>query len=205
MYQNAFAKLSPKEVSSLLDILNPKFDGSAFDAEKTTILAQDISFYNGYRILDIADFSSLPAKQRFVVFKNADDFFIINFSNEIIYEHNKKIPISLEESNIFDYVRFFFSYVRGKKGNFLVVESVDDINWRDDPPPNARKAIGELINVLTLEKIDEDKNYNIRACMVFKDSLFRCLVKIDTTGYISLHEEELLVEDIPVLDDVLAQ
>jgi len=84
------------------------------------------------------------------------------------------------------------------------VENVDDLNWRDDPPPSARKAVSELIDPLILEKEDKDAFY-LRGCMMFKDSLFKSLIKVESDGMVSLHEEELLVEDMPVLDDVFGQ
>lgn len=84
-------------------------------------------------------------------------------------------------------------------------ESLEDINWRDDPPPAARKTIGEMIQPLFLEKTDEAGVYYIRACMVFKDSLFKTLVKVEPNGFVSLSDEELLIEDMPVLDDTFGQ
>ena len=43
------------------------------------------------------------------------------------------------------------------------------------------------------------------ATVMFKDSLFQCDVDIDPKGQITLTNEKLLVEDMPVLDDALGQ
>ena len=203
MYQEAFSKLELSEIATVLDKLNPEFEGSVFDPVESTILAQDVPFYTGYRLMDIADHAATPALRRFVLY-SPDDFVILNFTNEPIYELNQKLPIKLTEENVADYVRFFFTYVRGRHGRFIITESVDDVNWKEDPPPAARKAIGKMLSPVTLEET-KGGDYHLSACMVFKDSLFKSKVKVESSGFVSLSDEELLVEDMPVLDDTFGQ
>lgn len=203
MYQEAFSKLELAEVATILDKLNPEFDGSVFDPVESTILAQDVPFYPGYRLMDIADYAANPALRRFVLYSDKD-FTVLNFTNEPIYELNQKLPIKLSEENVIDYVRFFFTYVRGRHGRFIITEGVDDVNWKEDPPPAARKAIGKMLSPVTIEDT-KDGNYILSACMVFKDSLFKSKVKVEPKGFVSLSDEELLVEDMPVLDDTFGQ
>lgn len=204
MFQNAFEKLDLAEVATILDQVNPALDAVQFDPVQTTIMAQNIPFYKGCRLLDIADYTSMPAMQRFVV-HSPKKTAILDFTNGPIYKLNTEIPIKLNEDNIADYVRFFFSYVRGKHGRFLIVESVDDINWRDDPPPQARKAVGKMITPVTLKNIDDGGIYHLEACMMFKDSLFKSNVNVKPAGTVTLTDEQLLIEDMPVLDDVFGQ
>ncbi|MAI61181.1 MAG: hypothetical protein CBB87_01680 [Micavibrio sp. TMED27] len=204
MYQNAFTKLELPEMAIVLDRVNEKLGGIEFDPVDAVILAQNISFYPGYRLLEIADHTVMPSVKRYAVYSD-DEFFIINFSNEPIYKFNVDLPINLNKENVSDYVRFFFTYVKGKHGRFILTENVDDIPWKEDPPPSARKALGDLIIPITIEDHDEEGSFFIRCCMCFKDSLFKTRVKIQKNGLVSMSEEELLVEDMPVLDDVFAQ
>ena len=204
MYQEAFTKLELAEIATILDNLNPAFEGTTFDPVETTILAQDVSFYPGDRLLDIADYESHPPMRRFALY-GPKDFTILNFSNEPIYEINQTLPIELNEENVIDYVRFFFTYVRGRHGRFIITEGVDDVNWRDDPPPSARKAIGKMLFPVELERVDEVGDFYLKTCMVFKDNLFTSKVKIEPNGFVTLSDEELLVEDMPVIDDTFGQ
>lgn len=204
MYKEAFSKLELAEVATIMDKLGPELEGAVFDPLETTVLAQDITFYPGYRLLDIADHSQQPPRRRFVIYSPARHF-IVDFSNEPIYAFNRELPIALNESNIDDYVRFFFNHVRGRHGRFIIVEGIDDINWKNDPPMTARRAIGKMIAPVTLERIDEKGHYHLRVCIIFKDSLFRSAVRVEPSGLVSLSDEELLVEDIPVFDDTLGQ
>ncbi len=204
MYQEAFAKLELAEIATILDQVNAGIDGTVFDPVETVILAQDLPFYKGYRLLDIADHASMPPMRRYVIYK-PDDFVILDFTNEPIYALNQKVPISLTEETVTDYARFFFSYVRGRHGRFVITESVDDIHWKEDPPPSARKAIGKMLFQVKVLGNDDDGSFNLKSCMVFKDSLFQAKIKVQKNGFVALSDEELLVEDIPVLDDTFGQ
>ncbi len=205
MYHEAFIKLELEEVATIMDQVNPLLEGTPFDPIETTILAWDIPFYPGYRLLDISDHSSMPVLKRFVIYA-PDEQTILDWKNETIYALNQKFPIQLDESNIIDYAIFFFTYVRGKHGRFLIVENVDDIAWKDEPPPNARKAISKMIKAVQLSDEKPEKDiFKLSACMMFKDSLFQSEITIQANGYVFMGDEELLIEDMPVLDDVLGQ
>jgi hypothetical protein len=96
------------------------------------------------------------------------------------------VPINLNENNVIEYIMFFFSYVRGRHGRFIIIENVDDIDWREEPPPAARKAMSKILAPVSVAGIDDDGTFHLSMFVVFKDSLF-------------------IIEDMPVMDDVLGQ
>ncbi|HEY8189706.1 MAG TPA: hypothetical protein VIF12_03420, partial [Micavibrio sp.] len=64
-------------------------------------------------------------------------------------------------------------------------------------------AVGNLLEPVRLKGIDQDGTYILSVRMVFKDSLFKSKVRVTPQGMVSLSEEELVVEDMPILDDSL--
>jgi hypothetical protein len=204
MQENIFIKLDRLESENLLQEINPVIDGSPFAPATATVLAQALSFYPGYRYIEIADYEAHPPRRRFVIHKPRD-VVAINGSNEPLYALNERAPIALNDNTVSDYVRFFFSNVRGRHGRFLITENVDDIQWREEPPPAARKAIGKILVPLTVTARENDGGYRLSACMMFKDSLFKANVTVRRDGVVSLSDEELLIEDMPVLDDTFGQ
>ncbi len=205
MFEEAFEKLELDKIALVLDQVNPKLEGAQFDPVESTVLALDLAFYPGYQLLDIADHTNMPPKKRFVVYAH-DDVTVLDFTNEPIYALNERLPIMLDERNVKDYVRFFFSYVRGRHGRFIITEGVDEIAWKEDPPPAARKAISRMIEPVVLKSVDPvSGDYSLSACMMFKDSLFKSDVTVFKGGTVKLSNEELLIEDMPVLDDTFGQ
>jgi len=204
MFEESFEKLEEDEVASILKELNPFFGGSEFKADRTTILAVSPSFYPKYRFLDICDNTLTPSMQRYVLYKKGESK-IIDYTNKPIYELNQTLPIKLNKKNVAEYVRFFFTYVRGRQGRFCVAENVDDIPWKENPPPSARRAITGIISPITCEKKDKDGNFHLKACMVFKDCLFQSSVIVSKDGFMQLRDEELLIDEMPLLDDTFFQ
>ncbi len=204
MFRDAFKKLDRLEAEDLIGRLNPLLGEAPYDSRKTTILAMGLEFYPGARLLEIADHSVLPTRQNFIIDRQTDAV-ILDWTNGPIYRLNDDVPLQIDEKNIVDYVRFFFAFVRGRHGRFIIVENVDDVNWKDEPPPTARKAIASLIEPIKLLGIDKDGTFVLAVKMIFKDSLFKSEVKINAKGQVTLYDEQLIVEDIPVLDDTFGQ
>lgn len=204
MFRDAFTKLDALEVEALLPRLNPLIEGADFPARSVSILAMDLSFYPGYRLLEIADHSAMPTRKSFVLY-NQTNAVVLDWTNKPIYALNESARVTLDDRNIAEYVRFFFTFVRGRHGRFLMVETVEDIAWKEEPPQAARKAIAAMIQPMRLKAIDADGTFLLSAQMVFKDSLFKSNIAVSANGLVTLQDEELVVEDIPVLDDVLGQ
>ncbi len=204
MYENTFTRLDNEETKEALDFINPHIQGIRYDHETAVVMVSDIPFYDGYKFFDIAEYGLVPPARRFVV-SDGDDVVVLDWTNGPIYALNERVPVSLNGLNVCDYVRFFFTYVKGRHGRFLITESVDDINWKEDPPPAARKAIGKMLSPLAVNGKDDSGNLVLTACMMFRDSLFRAKVTVEQNGLVTLSDEELLIEEMPVLDDTFAQ
>jgi hypothetical protein len=205
MFRDAFTKLDTIEAQALLTVLNPQIDGSPYDPEKATVLTAPVSFYPGYQFIEISDHTTMPARKTALIYKTGqgESAVILDWTNGPIYALNEQAPLTLNENTINDYVRFFFHYVRGRHGRFVIIESVDEISWKEEPPVNARKAVGSLIAPLHLYSVDNDGTYRLSARMLFKDSLFKADIVVDNQGQVNLEDEELVIEDIPVVDEVL--
>lgn len=204
MFQDAFIKLDPPECAQLLDEINPVLQGSDFDPQTATILAQDMSFYPGYRFLDIADFEVNPPRRKYVIYKPGTTH-VLDWTNAPIYKLNDIVPLGLSSETVADYVRFFFTYVHGPHGKFTIAETVDDIEWREEPPPAARKALGGMLKPVEIANRHDDGSFSGSVCLMFKNSLYRTAITVSKTGRITMADEEILVDDMPVLDATFGQ
>jgi len=208
MFADAFQKMELEDRARILDQIQEDLEGTIYDPLETTLLYSDLSFYPGYQILEISNTAQTPNIQRHVVY-SPQEWQVIDFTNKTLYDLNDKIGITLDSMNVFDYIRFFFRYVKGRHGHFHIAESVDDIRWKDDPPPQARKAVGSMIAPIALvsmgQKKDDAGTFYCNANMIFKNALFKSDVTISPQGHVKITNEELLIDDMPILDDVLGQ
>ncbi len=206
MFDQAFTKLEIEEVAGLVDEINKQVDGTIFDALETTIMSVDVPFYPSHRFLDVADHQTNPPLQRYVLQKKeTQDFTILDWNYKTIYKVNEESPITVTDENVFDYIRFYFRYVKGRHGRFIVCESTDDINWKDEPPSDIKNALNKQISPLQLKEKRKDGVYIVHAFMMLKDALFEVDVYAEPSGRITMADHEIIMEDIPVLDQTLAQ
>lgn len=196
-------KLEPEKALSTLGEINPYLESVPFNPETTVIRVQNLNFYREHTLLEINDLSAVPGARKYALYKPGD-VNVINWTNQAIYETNEKAPIILNEDTVAGYVRFFFSYVRGRYGRFLVIETVDDVRWQVEPPAQGRKVMQEMLEPVTLVSQDPDGTYNLEAFMVFKDSLFKTKIHVKKDGLVSMSDEELKIEGMPVVQDSAA-
>ncbi len=205
MFQDTYTKLNSSEIETLLSKTAASFDGISFNPANTVVMSRTLDFYPGFKFYDMADHTSNPALRRFILVKK-ETVIVLDFTNTPIYDLNKTAPIYLNSDTVHDYVRFFFSFVRGRHGRFLIVESVDDIAWREEPPAAAKKSISKLIMPVSLISKDiDDGNFYLHAQMMFRDSLFAADIMVQKDGVVQLSNEKLMIEDMPVADDTLGQ
>ena len=200
MHQQAFVKLENDQVTELLQEINTSTDGADFNAEQLTVMMQDIPFYKDYSLLDVTNHGLMPNRRMFYIYSKGD-IHPINWTHEQIYELNKKIPVELTRQNITDYVRFFLIFAKGKHGRFLLLESIDEINWKEEPPPAARKTIAKVIKPLEITSETSTGSYVLRATILLKDSIFFCNIEVTKEGIVKINHEELVVEGLPIIDD----
>lgn len=206
MFDEAFTKLEIDEIASVLDVLNKQVEGSIFDPLETTILAVDVPFYKGYRFLSVADHATNPPLQRFVFQKNdTHDFTVIDWTYKTIYDLNKIAPIALDEKNVLEYVRFFFLHVKGRHGRFIICESADNVQWKDEPPEEVRKKLNKTMQPMEIKEKRKDDVYAIKAFMMLKDALFNVDIYVEPNGRVTMSDHEIIIEDVPVLDSVFGQ
>jgi hypothetical protein len=196
-------KLDPEKAIRILSEINPKLEPVPFAPGSTTLRTQKLGFYGSYELIELTDLSTIPPARKFAVYKSGD-VQVVDWTNQAIYDTNEKAPLTLNERNVVSYVKFFFSYVRGRHGRFLIIENIDDIRWQIEPPLQGRKVMQDMLEPVTLLSAEEDGSFKLSAFMVFKDSLFRTEIHVKKNGLISMSNEELKIEGMPVLQDAAA-
>ncbi len=204
MFTDAFIKLDPQKSQKMTELINPFLD-VRFDPQSATVMVHQLSFYEGYFLTELCAHDKNPPLIRYAICNDRGEVHVLNWMNETIFKLNKIVPIQLNDDTVMDYIRFFFDHVRGPHGRFLIIDTVDDIDWREEPAPAGRKALGKLIEPMHLLKKEKEGGWVFKTTIVFKDSLFVAEAHVKPDGHISMNNEELLVEDIPVADDLLGQ
>ena len=202
MYNPNWQEIDPEEMPRLVAEINRELKERQFDPNTTIGQRADLPWYAEHELYEFTDTASgTPTFKRRILY-SPESFQVMNWTNGPIYSTNERAPIHVTEDNAPEYVRFFFNYVKGRHGRFVIVENVDEIDWDGDVPEKAKEKISQMLTPVNVTS-SEDGKITLLAYMVFKDSLFRANVHVERDGMVSLSDEALVIEGMPIVEDVV--
>jgi len=209
-----FKSLDTAAVNKLIGDIADDIAPVKLAADKTTGQVADLVFYDDFKFYALSD-TTLPAPNtRYMLYKPGD-ISLMNWTNEPIYAVNERAPIKLDRKTVIPYAKFFFHYVRGQLGRFIIVEKPDEVVWLANANTKEKADVAERLIPITYKGIGRDNLFTLTATVVFKNALFRTDIKIApyemdvfdpelgapehfTIGQMKLTNEDLLLEELNV-------
>lgn len=185
--------LPAAQLKPLADELRPVLEAKGMDVNALDVRVAALPWYDEYKFYVLQDHE----QTRYMLYK-AGDAELMNWTNEIIYRTNDKAPIKLDRKNVISYAKFFFHYVRGQLGRFIIVEKPDEVAWLDNASDEEMQKVNDRLMPVTYKGIGRDNRYLLTATVVFKNALFRTNIRVAPDGLMELTDEELLLEDLNV-------
>jgi hypothetical protein len=177
----------------MIDELKPVLESKNMDLGSLEIRGSALPWYDEYKFYLLQDHE----QTRHVLYKPGDAE-IMNWTNEVIYRTNDKGPIRLDRKNVILYAKFFFHYVRGQLGRFIIVEKPDDVAWLDNANEEEMQKVADRLMPVTYKGIGRDNRYLLTASVIFKNALFKTNIRVASDGLMELTDEELLIEELNV-------
>lgn len=209
-----FETLSPDAARTFLAAIAHDLLPVKVPADKTLVQVATLPFYDDYKFYALTDMTLPPPNVRYMLYKEGD-LNLMNWTNEPIYSVNEKAPIKIDRKSIILYAKFFFHYVRGQLGRFIIVEKPEDVEWLPDANDKEKADVASKLMPVTYKGIGRDNLFTLTATVVFKNALFKTDIKVApyaldvfdpeagvpehfTIGQMKLTNEDLLLEDLNV-------
>lgn len=214
MADPTFQKLDAAATQKMLADIASDIAPITLPADKTAIGVADLPFYDEFKLYALTD-TTLPAPNtRYALYKPGD-ISLLNWTNEPIYSVNERAPIRIDRKTCIPYAKFFFHYVRGQLGRFIIVEKPDEVVWLSNANDKEKADVAERLMPVTYKGIGRDNLITLTATVVFKNALFKTDIKVApfemdvfdpevgapehfTIGQMKLTNEDLLLEDLNV-------
>jgi hypothetical protein len=181
---------------------------------KTSIQCAVLPFYDEFKLYAVSDTSLPPPNTRYILYKQGD-VGLMNWTNEPIYAINERAPIKIDRKTCIPYARFFFHFVRGQLGRFIIVEKPEEVVWLANANDEEKAEVNKNLIPITYKGIGRDNLITLTATVVFKNALFKTDIKIAplemdvfdaeinapehfSIGQMKLVNEDLLIEDLNV-------
>jgi hypothetical protein len=209
-----FQSLDAGATTQLLEDIAPEITPVKLTPDKTSVQVATVPFYDEFKLYALSD-STLPQPNtRYMLYKPGD-VSLMNWTNEPIYSVNERAPIKLDRKTSIPYSKFFFHYVRGQLGRFIIVEKPEEVVWLSNANEKEKADVAARLMPVTYNGIGRDNLFTLTATVVFKNALFKTDIKIApyemdvfdpelgapehfTIGQMKLTNEDLLLEDLNV-------
>jgi len=214
MFDADFKPLDAAATQKMLMDIGADIAPVKLPADKTQIFAADLPFYDEYKLYALNDTTLPQPNTRYALYK-AGDVSLMNWTNEPIYSVNERAPIKLDRKTAVVYAKFFFHYVRGQLGRFIIVEKPEEVVWLANANAKEKADVAARLMPVTYKGIGRDNLFTLTATVVFKNALFKTDIKIApyemdvfdaelnqpehfTIGQMKLTNEDLLLEELNV-------
>jgi len=209
-FKSLEAAASQKILADIADKIAP----IQLPSDKTIVQVADVPFYEEFKFYALSDTTLPLPNTRYMLYKPGD-VSLMNWTNEPIYSVNERAPIKLDRKTIVSYTKFFFHYVRGQLGRFIIVEKPEEVTWLANATDKEKADVNQRLQPISYKGIGRDNLFTLTATVVFKNALFKTDIKVApyeldafdpdanapehfTIGQMKLTNEELLLEDLNI-------
>lgn len=209
-----FKALAPDAAQEILTAIAPDILPVTLSSDKTLVQVTSLPFYGDFKFYALTDMALPPPNVRYMLHKPGSTV-MMNWTNEPIYSVNEAAPIKLDRKTLVPYAKFFFHYVRGQLGRFIIVEKPEDVSWLPEANDKEKADVTARLMPVTYKGIGRDNLFTLTCTVVFKNALFRTDIKVApyemdvfdpeqnapehfTIGQMKLTNEELLLEDLNI-------
>jgi AAA+ superfamily predicted ATPase len=174
-----------------------------------------LPFYANHLLIELR-FADISGPERVFGLHGPDRTCWLDGSSEPIHETNEAESLMLSDETVRDYVRFFFFFVRGESGAFVLLESQEGLNLVGESAPDDQDAgaadvgaselrrrllqLRSRVTPLTTPAMDESGRWLLACVVAYEGCLFTASLQVSPGGEVEMVDDD----PIGVLEGVSA-
>lgn len=195
-----FHQLNPAKTKSFVKRVNKMNPDYRFQEKTVKILAHNLPFAPGWSRYDCEDYSTMP-HQKHVFIANDDDIKAVSYTSDPVANVFGQVDLAIDETTIGDYLHFYLMALNTGGENLRPLLSVDDVAWREDLSPMARKSLDkELLSYPVIKKTIS--GFEVSMAVVFRQSLMVVTCSVTKDGKVNFIDRAVIIEDLPIINDL---
>lgn len=166
--------------------------------QPTTFSVQPLSFYRRFKLLT----ADVMLPHRPIQFRYVDDgtqVVVLTGREQDLYAVNARESLSLEASQVPEYVRFFIANTGGTGRR--VVETASDVPWRGDvdtSPELATKKAEATSRLKPLRVTPAAEGFQAVALVLEDDTLHELTLDVRKDGHVETPRSQVVLSSLPV-------
>jgi ankyrin repeat protein len=190
--------LRGEERSGLLEQIRVSAADTVLDAEAAQVAWAALPFYKRVRLLRVRDRGWAHPRRALFYLKAGDDLSRLDGTSPPIHLINTNAPVRLDARYVTDYLRFFSFFVRGERGPFYILESLDDQALAPMPEETRELVLKPLIRPARPTGMNESGYFLLEAVVAYSNALFVAHFAVQPNGMVEMLDDDGVVSDLPV-------
>lgn len=168
-----------------------------------------LPFYARYQLIEL-QFAGNHGPEYVFGLDGPEQTMWLDGSSGPVHETNEAESLALTDETVNNYIRFFFFFVRGDSGPFVLVEEQDDIDLVSDgasgeqnggtPEFEASQLRARLqdlrrrVTPLAIRRVDEGGRWTAECTVAYDDLLFASTLQVSSNGEVEMVDDEPIGE-----------
>ena len=165
-------------------------------AQAPRAVHQLLPFYPNTSLIRLEDRENWKAILPLYFVATETEFYPLDGASPVVHRINFKAPLSLDTSNILDYLKFFCFFVRSEEGPFLIFERPNDMKFIKIGDQDTEKLIKEHIKPAQFNGINSKGEFLYSAIVYYGDILFKTSFAINTAGTVEMFNDKKIADNL---------
>ena len=187
-------ELNETEKTKLADRIASAIGHAPFRAGMFGLEKTPLPFYKNAFDVHIKDFTTRPFIMREYVC-NDERVFQTDGEEDALLEINEALSLSLTAKNVAEYAAFYFQKVAIDDSFARLIFSADDVIG-DSFDEDLCETLKKIIHAPEVDETED--GFTVSGFVLLDDTLFKADLGVDKNGAVSIDDEEIVYEDLPI-------
>ena len=200
----SWTRLKRDQAAEVLTKMGTAADAIIFSKEATEVAFKNLPFYGRFKLLRLTNFATMPSFTMEYL-SDGERYIPLDGTAAPVYEANDKDHIRLTESNVVDYLDFFFSHVQGADGDIFLVKDPHKLTFLQSFTPEQQQSLIQSHKPVRVVSDATPHSFHVSGTLYYDGSLISATIHADADGKLSIFDQTLLLQGIHFPHDALAQ
>lgn len=197
MTQKEWHRLPREQAAEILEKIGASAESAVFSEQLTEVTWRPLPFYNGFKLFRLTNYATLPCfTMDYLGNDTSGVFYALDGLANTIYKVNEQDKVHLSESNVIEYLDFFFEEVRGPDGDIYLIKEPTDLPMLSSLPENQQQSVIDYHRPLQIDSDIMPGEFNINGTLYYDGSLISAMIRVLASGRLSIHNQTLLLQGI---------
>jgi len=184
---------------AFIENLGVRRDAIPFSLHTTEVVSKNLPFYKDYNLYRVTNYATMPAFSVFYAAcleEDKENFVVLDGTAQAIYTTNEKASINLTETNVIDYLNFFFKYIQGPDGDIFLIKEPNDMPFLESLSNDQKESIISCHHPIKISSDVMPHSFQVSGTLYYDGGLISATIQVHADGKIDIKNQNLLLQGI---------